>query len=198
MVSSAHLALSMIFLCLLVAFALRSQPGARRVGTPLRSRTALVVAITLTFLQIVLGALVKHTGASLACGTDLVLCHGSFAPHGGPSHIHFTHRILAYIATVAIIAVTIPIMRAARLSAHRSARSFAMAAHLLVLLQVALGLLTVHTTIAMPIAVMHLGGGALLLADLVALFVVVGPLGDRTIVRQNAAPIGAIASAVGS
>lgn len=198
MVSSAHLALSLGFLALLVLFALRLQPEARRDGAALMSRRAVGVVMGLTLVQATLGALVKHTGSSLACGADLFLCNGALAPQGGPAHLHFTHRLFAYVVAAAVIAVTLPVMRAARQARRGPARALAIAAHAILLVQIALGLLTVHSYISMPLAVAHLGGGALLFADLVALFGLMGPLGDRAHVRGVTGSVGATAaSAVG-
>lgn len=185
-VSSAHLALSMIFLSMLVYLCLRLQPGAGLEGATLSGRRAVTFAIGLLFVQIVLGALVKHTGASLACHPDLLLCGGQVLPKGGPAHLHFTHRLLAFVVTGVVIAMTLPGLRAARQAGRGMARFFGIAAHALVALQVLLGFLTVLSYVTVSMAVLHLGTGALLLADLIAFHLSLGPLGARA--AQAAAP----------
>jgi heme A synthase len=174
MVSSAHLGLSMIVLSTLVVLALHLRDSGQERAPLQVSRKPLTVAIALLYAQILLGALVKHTGASLACGVDVINCNGG-APHGGPAHLHFTHRILAVLVLAAIIVATIPIIRAAKRQGNQRVRFFASAAHVIVILQIALGISTVLSYIAVPFAAAHLGLGALLLADLVALFVNVKP-----------------------
>jgi heme A synthase len=172
MVSSAHLGLSMIILSLLVALSVHLAPPstARPVAI---SRTLLGTTIAFLFMQIVVGALVKHTGASLACGVDVLMCNGT-APHGGPAHLHFTHRIFAFITLALVIASTVPIIKAAKAVGNKRVRMLALAAHGIVLTQVALGVVTVLTYIAVASTALHLGVGALLLADLVMLFATIG------------------------
>lgn len=172
MVSSAHLGLSMIILGLLTALAVRLTPADG--NRPLEvSRTMLGVTIGALFLQIVVGALVKHLGASLACGVDVIACNGG-APHGGPAHLHFTHRILAFVVTTLVISATIPLIKAAKAANNKRAKLLAIAAHAIVITQVALGITTVLSYVAVSATALHLGVGAALLADLVALFVTIG------------------------
>ena len=182
MVSSAHLGLSMIVLSTLVVLALRLRDSGQQ--QPLQiSRKPLTVAIALLYMQILLGALVKHTGASLACGVDVLTCNGG-APHGGPAHLQVTHRILAFLVLAAIVIATIPIIKAAKRQGNAQARFFASSAHVIVILQIALGISTVLSYIAVPFAAAHLGLGALLLADLVALFFSIKPSQARLTAAQ--------------
>jgi heme A synthase len=69
----------------------------------------------------------------------------------------------------------------------------AAAAPALVALQVALGFLTVATAIDVAVVAAHLGAGALLLADLLALYLVLGPrpaVPERGLPRDLAAAAG--------
>ncbi|MBC7793342.1 MAG: COX15/CtaA family protein, partial [Clostridia bacterium] len=133
-------------------------------------RTWLGVTVGMLFMQIVVGALVKHTGASLACGVDVIACDGG-SPLGGPAHLHFGHRVMAVIVLALVIASTIPIIKAAKAVNAKRLKFFAVTAHVIVLAQIALGVVTVLTYIAVPATALHLGIGAALLADLVALYV---------------------------
>ncbi len=82
-VSTAHLATSMAFFALLVALAHRLRPeGPRAAPAPRRLVGLAAVAV---YLQIVLGALVRHTGSAMACGTDVFLCDGTLLPAWGPA-----------------------------------------------------------------------------------------------------------------
>src|SRR6266481_4908957 len=93
----------------------------------------------LTFLQIVLGAAIRHTGAGLVC-TDLPYCRGAWWPTGvHPSvHLHMLHRALAF-AVLALVCWNA--VRLAR-GATGTVRVLAWAGPALVVAQIALGILT--------------------------------------------------------
>ncbi|MEZ0311801.1 MAG: heme A synthase [Myxococcota bacterium] len=170
-VSAGHLGLSMIILALTAVLAVRfSGELGPKVAI---ARNWLGGVIAGLYVQILLGAFIKHTGASLACGIDVIACNGG-APHGGPAHLHFTHRVLGVLLLAAIIALTLPILKAAKRAGNKPAKLLVIASHALVTLQVILGVGTVQTYISVPLATLHLGCGALLLAVLVALFTVLG------------------------
>jgi heme A synthase len=82
-----HLGTSILFLSLLVLLAW----GARLQGSAL-----LWVTTAAIYLQILLGAAVRHTGAGLVC-TDLPFCRGALWPAGVHPmvHLHMAHRALA-------------------------------------------------------------------------------------------------------
>ena len=132
-----------------------------------------------------MGALVRHTGSGLACGNDMFLCAGSLLPSAGPGHLHMTHRVLAYIVMAAIIWATIPPLKAAKAQGRKLARVFGIATHALVLLQIVLGMLTVHTLVQAHVATTHLAIGALLLLCLWAFFLLLGPLGTPFIREKS-------------
>ncbi len=170
-VSAGHLGLSMIILALTTMLLVRFSG---EVGPKVAiARNRLGGVIVALYAQIVLGAFIKHTGASLACGIDVIVCNGG-APHGGPAHLHFTHRVFGVVLLVLIIVQTLPILKAAKRAGNKPVKLLAIASHALVTLQVILGVGTVQTYIAVPLATLHLGCGALLLAALVALFTVLG------------------------
>lgn len=173
-VSAGHLEMSMIVLTLLAVLAVRFAPtSGPAIDFPRRRLGFLIGAL---LLQIFLGALIKHTGASLACGIDIVLCNGG-APHGGPAHLQYTHRIFAMILLAGVVFETLPILKAAKRAGNKQGRILAIAAHALVTFQIILGIGTVQTYIAIPLATLHLGVGALLLGSLVTLFTVMGRAG---------------------
>jgi heme A synthase len=176
LVSSAHLATSMAFFLSLIYLAHGLRPaGEAALGGAPAGRALVGAALAFTFVQIVLGALVRHTGTGLACGTGIPLCDGSLWPSGGPAQLQMAHRwagaaLAALIALAAAGPLRDGLHRARRAQAWLSA-----GAVLLIAVQVGLGLLTVATGISIPVVTAHLGAGALLLADLFLLFLLLAP-----------------------
>lgn len=176
LVSSAHLGLSMLMFTLLVALAFRLTRGDDGDGAPIMAQRPLWAAAGVLFVQIVLGAFVKHTGGSYACGTDLVLCNGGM-PMGGPAHVHMTHRVLAFVAAGLIGWSTVLASRAAKKHGRPLVRGFVIATHTALLVQLVLGFATVYSLVAIPLAMAHMLGGAVLLACMTCITLGVGPLG---------------------
>ncbi|MGD8322516.1 MAG: COX15/CtaA family protein [Gemmatimonadota bacterium] len=171
LVSTTHLALAMIFLSL--ATVLASYTGWSRNTEALSPRAAaglrkwgLAVAV-LVFVQCVLGALVRHTDAGMAC-PDAPLCLGQLIPPM-TNHLvalHFTHRVVALVVAVAVIALA---AWSTRVRAPASVRGWASWAAVLVLVQIALGFISVLTGLAVVPISLHTLVAASLLAILVHL-----------------------------
>jgi cytochrome c oxidase assembly protein subunit 15 len=149
------------------------------------------LAAAATYAQIVVGALVRHTGSALACGTDLVLCEGLAWPSWGPAQLHVTHRLLGYAVAALVLAAA---WRTWRLAAGGPPlrRRLALLGPILAATQVALGLLTVSSYVALPIVALHLAVGAALLADQLTLFFLLGPRGTP-LPSPGAEPTGRLA-----
>jgi heme A synthase len=178
-----HLATSMLFLVVALVLALRlSEAAASGVRTPLLWATA-----ALTYFQILLGATVRHTGAGLIC-TDLPYCRGALWPTGvHPAvHLHMLHRAVAF-AVLALVCWNA--MRLAR-SSTGLVRALAWAGPALVVVQIALGILTIATFKDLVPVTAHLLVAALLLGDLVALLVLTRPVEARAAAQD---PVGAAA-----
>jgi heme A synthase len=168
LVSTAHLAVSMLFLAILVYLAFRLRTPAARAPLAPHLRRLSAGAAGLVYGQMVLGALMRHLGAGLAC-TDLPLCRGQLWPSGVHPAVllHVTHRLLA-LAVLAVAVATALSFRAA----PRTARLLGWAAPLLVVAQVALGVLSITSFLDVIPVTAHLGVAALLFADLVALHLI--------------------------
>ena len=171
-VSTTHLALAFAFLALAVVLYTVTAPGwgerPSGSGTALRRMRPLAgAAALLTFAQSVLGAAVRHMDAGLAC-PDVPRCLGQVVPPlvTGEVAVHFSHRVVAILLALAVMTLAVHAMRALGPSV---ARRLAMAAAGVVLVQVALGVLSVTTALAVPAVSLHTLGAALLLAILVAL-----------------------------
>lgn len=170
LVSTGHLALSMLFLCLLIYIAFRLRPVALAPppALTLRTRRLIMLAAGAAYTQIVLGALMRHLGAGLAC-VDLPLCHGRLWPAGEhPSVLlHAGHRLLALAVLVLVAATAVSTVSEAR--GRRSIKALAALAPLLVLGQIVLGVMSIRSFLGLLPVTAHLGGAALLLADLLML-----------------------------
>ena len=178
-----HLATSMLFLVVALVLALRlSGPPASGVRTPLLWATT-----ALAYFQILLGATVRHTGAGLIC-TDLPYCRGALWPTGvHPAvHLHMLHRAVAFAVLALVVWNAVRVAR----GASGVVRILAWAGPVLVVLQIALGVLTIATFKDLVPVTAHLLVAALLLADLVSLLVLTRPAEAAETAR---APIGATA-----
>lgn len=167
-VSVGHAALAQIFLCLTVTIALVTSPWWRRNGHARSAGAAALVPVAavttgLVFLQILLGAVMRHSGAGLAI-PDFPLAFGRLVPSefDFPVGIHFAHRVGA---VVVLAAVAWTVVRTLRLAPEAGRlRLPAAALGLLVVLQVSLGAAVVLTGKAVLPNTVHVATGATLLA----------------------------------
>lgn len=173
LVSTTHLALALLFLSLATAMA-SSTSWARGMGELAPDVAAELrrwghIAAGLVFVQSVLGGLVRHTDAGLAC-PDVPLCMGRLVPplSNDLVALHFAHRVLGVIAAIAVLSLAV---RGARSRAPAAVRSWSKWAAALVLLQVALGVLSVWSRLAVLPVSLHTLVAASLLATLVHLTV---------------------------
>jgi len=115
---------------------------------------------TVIYGQMLLGALMRHSGAGLAI-PDFPLAFGRLWPPltTWPVSIHFSHRLGALL----ILAVSIPLLAASMRATGRCSRLLAPTAGLALLLplQVALGGLTIWTGKAPVLTSLHVLGGTL-------------------------------------
>ncbi len=173
LVSTTHLALALLFLGLATAMA-SAVSWARRMG-PLTPRASIALrrwghaAAILVFAQSVLGGLVRHTDAGLAC-PDVPLCMGRLVPplSNGPVALHFAHRVLGVLAALAVLGLA---WRVARTEVPAAIRSWSRWTAVLVFLQVALGFLSVWARLAVVPVSLHTLLAASLLVALVHLTV---------------------------
>ncbi len=168
LVSTTHLTLAFAFLTLATVLAAATNGGGGPIeglseSVGVRLRALAVFAGLLVFIQSVVGGLVRHTDAGMAC-PDVPLCLGQVVPPlvNLPISVHFAHRVLALVATGAVVWVAIA---ANRSQAPQRIRRWAAAAAALVLLQVALGVASVLTVLAVvPVSLHTLVAAALLVA----------------------------------
>ena len=177
-ISIAHASLAQIVFCLTTTIALVTSAGWKRgyratesrlpapgSRIPISDTTLERLAIITTaaiYIQIVIGATMRHTGAGLAI-PDFPLSFGHLIPPHWDSKIaiHFAHRIGA--ATVALLIVATSGHVLFRHGQRRELRRPAILLLLLVALQIALGALTVLSQKQFIINSLHVVNGALVL-----------------------------------
>jgi len=166
-VSIGHAGLAQIFFCLTVSLALFTSPTWRTPATEpvddARLRRRFVVLTSFVYLQILLGATMRHTGAGLAIPT-FPLSNGHLLPPIWTPAIalHFAHRVGALVVTVGVI------MNAAYIwSRHGNRPELVRPSWLLVLAvsaQIALGALVVLSGKQPVINTLHVATGAVVIA----------------------------------
>jgi cytochrome c oxidase assembly protein subunit 15 len=176
-ISIAHAGLAQIVFCLTLSIAVVESPawkrgysdreGVRGQGTGVSDsdralqRTAVMTTI-LVYVQILIGATMRHTDAGLAI-RDFPLAFGHLIPPVWDAKIaiHFAHRVGALAVTSAILVTAVQTF-----ARHRHRRELRNAAILLLdllMVQLVLGALTVLTSKQFIINSLHVVTGALVL-----------------------------------
>ena len=185
-ISVSHATLAQSFFCLTIVLALATSPFWRQY-TPTefpvvkRTRTLAVATTTVVFLQLILGALMRHTGSGLAI-PDFPLAYGHLLPPSDSSAlsavneyrlgwdltsvtmsqiwIHFAHRIGALLVGVVVLMNVSHILTTYKESKLREPALLLLA---FLVVQILLGALTVWTGKGVETATAHVAVGALLL-----------------------------------
>jgi cytochrome c oxidase assembly protein subunit 15 len=170
-ISVAHAGLAEIFLCLIVSVAVVTAPswralsvrsGVNHSGAP-RLWTLAMATTGAVYVQILLGAIMRHTGAGLAI-PDFPLVFGGLLPPQFDFQIaiHFAHRVWA-LAVAGLIFWT----AGRTLRSHRGTRLLvrpALILDVLVLVQIGLGGAVILSHRSVPINTAHVATGATILA----------------------------------
>ena len=177
-VSTGHLLLGMSYFAMLIYTAFRTRPAPSvveltrhdRMRDELgRARTWIVIACVAVLIQLLLGALVRHNGAAMVClGMPSCTISGDWWPNTGVQHLHMIHR--AFGVFTAIITTIAAVVVATRAKTWPSLRLLAMLAPALVAAQIVLGIFTVLSMRAVPLAVGHFAGAASLWAVWMSMF----------------------------
>ena len=175
-VSIGHAGLAQIFFCLTLTLALATSPGWRAPATRdsgLATRDSMLPRVaTLTtaavYIQIILGATMRHTDAGLAIPT-FPLAFGHLVPPAWTPQIaiHYAHRVGALVVTLAILAT------AGHVFVHHRDRRELVGPSILLLAfvcsQVTLGAFVVLTGMNPVVNTAHVVNGALVLGASLAL-----------------------------
>ena len=173
-ISISHAGLAQLFFALVVSLTLFTSPGWRAsrgepgaLGDRALARLALATPAVI-YVQILLGATMRHTGAGLAI-PDFPLAFGHLVPPAWNAGIaiHFAHRVGA-LAVTTVVAAT-----AGRLllqhSASRELTRPALLLAALVLVQIGLGAWTVLSGRQVAVNTAHVAVGAVTLATSIVL-----------------------------
>ncbi len=165
-VSHATLAQTFFSLTVLLAFATSrewKQADVHAEEDPHGLRTLTVVVTVSVYVQLILGAVVRHTGSALAI-PDFPLAFGGLLPAFDeiPVVIHFIHRLGAVVVTLCLAWLIARISRHYRHDSRFSRPAAIMG--ILVATQILLGGTIVWTSRAVLPATAHVATGALLLA----------------------------------
>jgi heme A synthase len=161
LVSTAHLGLSMVFMCTLI-FLHHKLSHATKISRGSGITPYLLIALVLIFLQILLGAFLRHLGLGGICGAgyqNSILCSENLLPATGTQVLHVLHRFMGTLAGAAVIVPSVLIFK----RAPSSAKLLPAITVLIIPTQILLGIMVIGTGFQPLITMLHLGGAALLL-----------------------------------
>lgn len=159
-VSTAHLLVGMTYFAMLLYIGWQTRAGGARPAALPAVRPWVSVAVGVVIVQLLLGALVRHSEATLAC-LDLPECTaGEWFPAALTQRVHMLHRAWGVVVALVTPVCAIQITRHAR--GWRALRGLMLAAIALVAVQFTLGVYVVLTLRQVDVAVAHFGGAAAL------------------------------------
>ncbi len=167
-ISVSHGALAQTFFCLTICLALFTsrewQREPTKVGDAHRPalQTLTIATTAAVFVQLILGAVMRHTKSGLAI-PDFPLAFGKLIPpfDSAKIAIHFSHRLGALIVTLFVIWTAIRILQNYRHEKKLSRPALLLLGALIA--QLTLGAFTIWTQKAVLIATAHVSTGALIL-----------------------------------
>lgn len=166
----AHACGAQLVFCTLIAIAVLHSPFwlKRQDSTPIDYRKAKIwgwCAVVSLFLQILVGAIMRHSHAGLAIPTFPLASENSLLPPfwSFPISIHFAHRVGAVVASVALIGFVIQVFKNDAL--RDRLKGNAVSVLIVLALQIYLGALTIWTVKNPHAATMHMLVGAFLMGS---------------------------------
>ncbi|MFN0158217.1 MAG: COX15/CtaA family protein [Bacteroidota bacterium] len=185
-ISVAHATLAQSFFCLTIVLALVTSPSWRVDASPVsdtigHTRTLSLWTTGAVFLQLILGAIMRHTESGLAI-PDFPLSYGGIIPPTDPGTIsdinairladdlrpivfaqmwiHFAHRVGAILVSVVLL---FHVRRVLHYYSDSGLREPAIIQSVLLVFQILLGALTVWNGKSVEVTTAHVAVGALLL-----------------------------------
>lgn len=159
-VSTMHLGTAMLYFSLMIVLAFLTHPEPARGGPyPGDIRRIIVISTVAVYVQIVLGAVVRHTNSGLAC-MSFPHC-GETAFPDAAVWIQMIHRLGALAVIVIMVKMVAAVMKSPATSA--GIRRLTVISAVLLAVQVTLGILSVFSHLELTVVTAHMGVGALLL-----------------------------------
>ena len=204
-VSTGHLLLGMSYFAALIytAFRTRHAPSVIELERHDRLRAELGdarrwigIACGAVIVQLLFGALVRHHGAALVCvGMPACTPGGDWWTGDAVQQLHMIHRGFGVVTAVVTTIAAVAVLRRAR--TWPSLRLLALAAPLLVVAQVVLGIYTVLTLRQVPVAVGHFAGATALWGLWISAWLLTGArLAPREGAARDAAAVPSLRMAV--
>lgn len=185
-VSTSHLGLSLVFFSLLIYINHKATSTADRFeNLSLETKTMIknhwrpilrhgvLFAMAMLYVQILLGAFMRHAGAGAACGigpSNALLCRDfetlslSFWPSLPQAQLHFTHRAFAVI--VFLIVSFFSIRTGHFFKSSKKIKLISLLPFLFISFQVFIGIMAVAFNLSVLPTTLHLAGAALCLGSL--------------------------------
>jgi heme a synthase len=169
-ISTAHAALAQITFCMIVALAMvtakKWDDNVSKTSSPVTDKLRMLafVSIGVIFIQLLLGAVMRHEEAGLAIATFPLAENGSLIPDFVSDGVvlNFAHRLWAMIVGAMVIITGITGIKASK--EHSILRASSITGILLVLMQLILGMVTIWSAKDPNWTSLHVVGGAAVLA----------------------------------
>lgn len=169
--STAHAALAQITFCMTVALsmvtALKWNDEPIKTASPITDKLRMLtfISIGVIFIQLLLGAVMRHEEAGLAIPTFPFAENGSLIPDFSSVGIalNFAHRFWALVVGTIVIITGATGIKASK--EHRVFRASAVAGIVLVLVQITLGMITIWSAKDPNWTSLHVVGGSAVLAS---------------------------------
>jgi cytochrome c oxidase assembly protein subunit 15 len=196
-VSTGHLVLGMSYFAALIYTAFRTRPAAGVIELAAQDKqradlgpalTWIKLAVGAVFVQLLLGALVRHLGAAMVClGMPTCTIGGDWWPDAAVQHLHMIHRAFGVVVAIVTTIAAVQVYR--RTQGWPALRRLAMIAPGLVVAQVALGIYTVLTLRSVPVAVGHFAGAASLWALWMSAYLMTRPRQRKIEIADERVPL---------
>ncbi len=167
-ISTGHLATSMIYFASLLLMAFKLFPSEVKAKFSSSQNSWSLAVVLLVYLQMIVGALMRHLGLGGACGVgyensllcfDMIEFSKGWLPVSSQAQIHAFHRYFAVIVSLVVFYSSLKNFKTDK-------RLSFLTPLLIVLFQVLLGIMTIGTNLGEVVTTLHLAGATLLLGNL--------------------------------